>query len=75
MDQRLLLLLTVFLPPQGCYAGFVYTYAVSPPLLMGRKAAGCLDSVFWASITGGRLAFIYLSYRYSAPVLLTVSLV
>ncbi|KAF6725400.1 Major facilitator superfamily domain-containing protein 4-A [Oryzias melastigma] len=42
---------------------------------MGRKAAGCLDSVFWASITGGRLAFIYLSYRYSAPVLLTVSLV
>uniref|UniRef100_A0A3P9JZ41 Major facilitator superfamily domain containing 4Aa n=1 Tax=Oryzias latipes TaxID=8090 RepID=A0A3P9JZ41_ORYLA len=59
----------------GCYAGFIYTYAVSPPLLMGRKAAGCLDSVFWASITAGRLAFIYLSYRYSAPVLLTVSLV
>ncbi|KAM7402714.1 hypothetical protein PAMP_017928 [Pampus punctatissimus] len=59
----------------GSYAGFVYTYAVSPPLLMGHKAAGCLDSIFWASITAGRLAFIYLSYRYTAPRLLTFSLV
>ncbi|KAI3369604.1 hypothetical protein L3Q82_025316, partial [Scortum barcoo] len=58
----------------GSYAGFVYTYAVSPPLLMGHKTAGCLDSVFWASITVGRLAFIYLSYRYTAPRLLTFSL-
>ncbi|GLD61356.1 major facilitator superfamily domain-containing protein 4A-like protein [Lates japonicus] len=59
----------------GSYAGFVYTYAVSPPLLMGHKTAGCLDSIFWASITAGRLAFIYLSYRYTAPRLLTLSLV
>ncbi|KAM9362163.1 major facilitator superfamily domain-containing protein 4A [Symphorus nematophorus] len=59
----------------GSYAGFVYTYAVSPPLLMGHKTAGCLDSIFWASITAGRLAFIYLSCRYTAPRLLTVSLV
>uniref|UniRef100_A0A8D3CJL9 Major facilitator superfamily domain-containing protein 4A n=1 Tax=Scophthalmus maximus TaxID=52904 RepID=A0A8D3CJL9_SCOMX len=59
----------------GSYAGFVYTYAVSPPLLMGHKTAGCLDSIFWASITAGRLAFIYLSYRYTAPRLLTISLV
>ncbi|XP_033977430.1 major facilitator superfamily domain-containing protein 4A [Trematomus bernacchii] len=58
----------------GSYAGFVYTYAVSPPLLMGHRTAGYLDSTFWASITVGRLAFIYLSYRYSAPRLLTVSL-
>ncbi|XP_018523096.1 major facilitator superfamily domain-containing protein 4A [Lates calcarifer] len=58
----------------GSYAGFVYTYAVSPPLLMGHKTAGCLDSIFWASITAGRLAFIYLSYRYTAPRLLTLSL-
>ncbi|XP_037346904.1 major facilitator superfamily domain-containing protein 4A [Pungitius pungitius] len=58
----------------GSYAGFVYTYAVSPPLLMGHKTAGCLDSTFWASITVGRLAFIYLSYRYTAPRLLTFSL-
>lgn len=59
---------------QGSYAGFVYTYAVSPPLLMGHRTAGYLDSIFWASITVGRLAFIYLSYRYSAPRLLAVSL-
>uniref|UniRef100_A0A3P9BJL5 Major facilitator superfamily domain containing 4Aa n=1 Tax=Maylandia zebra TaxID=106582 RepID=A0A3P9BJL5_9CICH len=59
----------------GSYAGFVYTYAVSPPLLMGHKMAGCLDSIFWAAITVGRLASMYLSYRYTAPKLLTVSLV
>uniref|UniRef100_A0A1A8KZ82 Major facilitator superfamily domain containing 4a n=1 Tax=Nothobranchius pienaari TaxID=704102 RepID=A0A1A8KZ82_9TELE len=59
----------------GSYAGFVYTYAVSPPLLMGHKMAGCLDSIFWASITAGRLSFIYLSYRYPAPMLLTINLV
>ncbi|TKS71058.1 Major facilitator superfamily domain-containing protein 4A [Collichthys lucidus] len=59
----------------GSYAGFVYTYAVSPPLLMGHKTAGCLDSTFWASITVGRLAFIYLSYRYTAPKLLSFCLV
>ncbi|XP_023147825.2 major facilitator superfamily domain-containing protein 4A [Amphiprion ocellaris] len=59
----------------GSYAGFVYTYAVSPPLLMGHKTAGCLDSVFWASITAGRLASMYLSYRYTPPRLLTFSLV
>ncbi|XP_060897396.1 major facilitator superfamily domain-containing protein 4A [Labrus mixtus] len=59
----------------GSYSGFVYTYAVSPPLLMGHKTAGCLDSVFWAAITLGRLAFIYLSCKFTAPTLLTVSLV
>lgn len=59
----------------GSYAGFVYTYAVSPPLLMAHKTAGYLDSVFWASITVSRLAFIYLSYRYSAPKLILFSLV
>ncbi|XP_047204256.1 major facilitator superfamily domain-containing protein 4A isoform X2 [Girardinichthys multiradiatus] len=58
----------------GCYAGFVYTYAVSPPLLMGHKTAGCLDSVFWASVTAGRLSFIFFSSRYTAPILLTISL-
>ncbi|XP_037535003.1 major facilitator superfamily domain-containing protein 4A [Nematolebias whitei] len=58
----------------GSYAGFVYTYAVSPPLLMGYKMAGCLDSIFWASITAGRLCSIYLTYRFQAPVLLTISL-
>lgn len=42
---------------------------------MGHKAAGCLDSIFWASITIGRLGFIFVSYRVSAPRLLTFSLV
>ncbi|XP_034023286.1 major facilitator superfamily domain-containing protein 4A [Thalassophryne amazonica] len=59
----------------GTYAAFVYTYAVSPPLMMGHKTAGCLDSVFWACITVGRLVFIYLSYRYPAARLLIISLV
>uniref|UniRef100_A0AAV2IYP1 Uncharacterized protein n=1 Tax=Knipowitschia caucasica TaxID=637954 RepID=A0AAV2IYP1_KNICA len=59
----------------GSYAGFVYTYAVSPPFLMAHKTAGCLSSVFWASITFSRLGFILLSYRYSAPTLITFSLV
>lgn len=59
----------------GSYAGFVYTYAVSPPLLMGHKTAGYLDSIFWAAITLGRLAFIYLSSKFSASKLLTLSLV
>ncbi|CAJ1051926.1 major facilitator superfamily domain-containing protein 4A [Xyrichtys novacula] len=59
----------------GSYAGFLYTYAVSPPLLMSHKTAGCLDSIFWAAITLGRLAFIYLSYKYSPSKLLTFSLV
>lgn len=59
----------------GSYAGFIYTYAVSPPLLMAHKTAGYLDSIFWASITASRLAFIYLSYRYSAHRLITFSLV
>uniref|UniRef100_A0A3Q3NG68 Major facilitator superfamily domain-containing protein 4A n=1 Tax=Mastacembelus armatus TaxID=205130 RepID=A0A3Q3NG68_9TELE len=59
----------------GSYAGFVYTYAVSPPLLITHKEAGYLDSVFWASITAGRLAFMYLSYRYTAPKLIIFSLV
>lgn len=42
---------------------------------MGHKAAGCLDSIFWASITVGRLGFIFMSYRFTAPRLLTFSLV
>lgn len=58
----------------GSYAGFVYSYAVSPPLLMSHRTAGCLDSIFWAAITVGRLASIYLSYKCSAPKLLTFSL-
>ncbi|XP_068614906.1 major facilitator superfamily domain-containing protein 4A-like [Brachionichthys hirsutus] len=58
----------------GSYAAFVYTYAVSPPLLMAHKEAGYLDSVFWAAIALGRLAFIVLSCRYTPSKLLLFSL-
>ncbi|KAM6980789.1 major facilitator superfamily domain-containing protein 4A [Aplochiton taeniatus] len=59
----------------GSYAGFLYTYAVSPPLSLPHKTAGCLTSVFWASITAGRLAAIFLSCRYPNKNLITASLV
>lgn len=59
----------------GAYAGFVYTYATSPPLLMAHKTAAYLTSTFWAGITVSRLAFMYLSYRFSAPKLIIVSLI
>ncbi|KAJ3602771.1 hypothetical protein NHX12_030519, partial [Muraenolepis orangiensis] len=58
----------------GSYAAFIYTYAVSPPLEAGPTMAGYLDSVFWAAVTAGRLAFIYLSYRFSPAPLLLFSL-
>lgn len=49
--------------PQGSYTGFVYTYAVAPPMSLPHKMAGYLTSVFWAAITVGRLASIPLSYH------------
>ncbi|KAL0978440.1 hypothetical protein UPYG_G00170400 [Umbra pygmaea] len=59
----------------GSYTGFIYTYAVSPPLSLPHKMAGYLSSVFWASVTMGRLASIYLSYKYTQQRLISVSLV
>ncbi|KAG5838922.1 hypothetical protein ANANG_G00228820 [Anguilla anguilla] len=58
----------------GAYAGFVYTYAVSPPMALAHKTAGYLASVFWAAITAGRLVSIPLSYRFPPVRLLTVNL-
>uniref|UniRef100_A0A6Q2ZIT6 Major facilitator superfamily (MFS) profile domain-containing protein n=1 Tax=Esox lucius TaxID=8010 RepID=A0A6Q2ZIT6_ESOLU len=50
----------------GAYAGFVYTYAVSPPI------------IFWAAITAGRLVSIPLAFRFQpvtqAGVIVTVLL-
>lgn len=57
--------------PQGSYTGFVYTYAVAPPMSLPHKMAGYLTSVFWAAITLGRLAAIPLSYRVKPVRLLT----
>ncbi|KAJ8257792.1 hypothetical protein GJAV_G00189730, partial [Gymnothorax javanicus] len=58
----------------GAYAGFVYTYAVSKPMLLAPKTAGYLASVFWAAITVGRLASIPLSYRFKPVRLLTFNM-
>ncbi|XP_062314139.1 major facilitator superfamily domain-containing protein 4B [Osmerus eperlanus] len=58
----------------GAYAGFVYTYAVSPPMALSHKTAGYLASIFWAAITAGRLLSIPLSYRFQPVRLLMVNL-
>uniref|UniRef100_A0AAY4BZX1 Uncharacterized protein n=1 Tax=Denticeps clupeoides TaxID=299321 RepID=A0AAY4BZX1_9TELE len=57
----------------GSYAGFVYSYAVEPPLSLPHKTAGYLTSVFWAAITVGRLAAIPLSYRAPPALQLTIA--
>ncbi|XP_036387796.1 major facilitator superfamily domain-containing protein 4A [Megalops cyprinoides] len=59
----------------GAYAGFVYTYAVAPPMSLPHKTAGYLASVFWAAITAGRLVSIPLSYRVQPVYLLIVNMV
>ncbi|XP_060766029.1 major facilitator superfamily domain-containing protein 4A [Neoarius graeffei] len=55
----------------GSYTGFVYTYAVGPPMHLMHKTAGYLTSVFWAAIMVGRLAAIPLSYRIKPVRMLT----
>uniref|UniRef100_A0A8C1PGA3 Major facilitator superfamily domain containing 4Aa n=1 Tax=Cyprinus carpio TaxID=7962 RepID=A0A8C1PGA3_CYPCA len=57
----------------GSYTGFVYTYAVAPPMNLPHKTAGYLTCVFWAAITVGRLSAIPLSYRFKPVHLLIVS--
>ncbi|KAJ3585912.1 hypothetical protein NHX12_012319 [Muraenolepis orangiensis] len=59
----------------GAYAGFVYTYAVQSPMHLPNKTAGYLASVFWATITLGRLLSIPLSYRFQPMRLLIFNLV
>ncbi|KAG9339736.1 hypothetical protein JZ751_023383 [Albula glossodonta] len=58
----------------GAYAGFVYTYAVAPPMSLPHKTAGYLASIFWAAITAGRLVSIPLSYRFQPVRLLMINL-
>lgn len=60
---------------QGAYAGFVYTYAVAPPMSLPHKTAGYLASIFWAAITAGRLLSIPLSYRFQPVRLLMFNIV
>ncbi|XP_010873805.2 major facilitator superfamily domain-containing protein 4B [Esox lucius] len=58
----------------GAYAGFVYTYAVSPPMSLPNKTAGYLASIFWAAITAGRLVSIPLAFRFQPVRLLMINL-
>ncbi|CAL8340402.1 unnamed protein product [Lota lota] len=58
----------------GIYASLVFTFAMSPPLEMGHQSASMLTSLFWAAVTVGRLAFVYLSYKFPATRLLILSL-
>ncbi|XP_051531772.1 major facilitator superfamily domain-containing protein 4A-like [Myxocyprinus asiaticus] len=57
----------------GSYTGFVYTYAVAPPINLPHKTAGYLTCVFWVAITVGRLSAIPLSYRFKPVKLLIIS--
>ncbi|XP_051957401.1 major facilitator superfamily domain-containing protein 4A-like [Xyrauchen texanus] len=57
----------------GSYTGFVYTYAVAPPLSLPHKTAGYLTCIFWAAITVGRLSAIPLSYRLKPVKLLIIN--
>ncbi|XP_055366008.1 major facilitator superfamily domain-containing protein 4B [Betta splendens] len=59
----------------GAYAGFVYTYAATPPMSLPHKTAGYLSGVFWAAITAGRLLSIPLSYHVRPKNLLVFNLV
>ncbi|XP_039604436.1 major facilitator superfamily domain-containing protein 4A [Polypterus senegalus] len=58
----------------GVYSGFVYSYAVAPPVHLSHKVAGYLNSVFWGAITVGRLISIPLSYRFRPATLLFFNL-
>uniref|UniRef100_A0A3Q3NIH5 Major facilitator superfamily domain-containing protein 4A n=2 Tax=Mastacembelus armatus TaxID=205130 RepID=A0A3Q3NIH5_9TELE len=59
----------------GAYAGFVYTYAVTPPMSLPHKTAGYLPSIFWGAIAAGRLLSIPISYRFQPVRLLIINLV
>ncbi|XP_075052242.1 major facilitator superfamily domain-containing protein 4A [Mixophyes fleayi] len=59
----------------GEYSGFVYTYAVEEPLSLAHKTAGYLPSLFWASITLGRLISIPVSYKVPPRSMLFINLI
>nr|XP_005989297.1 PREDICTED: major facilitator superfamily domain-containing protein 4 [Latimeria chalumnae] len=58
----------------GEYSGFVYTYAVEPPLLMPHKVAGYLPSLFWGTVTLGRLISIPISYKLKPSAMVFINL-
>ncbi|KAM8975955.1 major facilitator superfamily domain-containing protein 4A [Pelodytes ibericus] len=59
----------------GEYSGFIYSYAVEPPLDLAHKTAGYLPSLFWAFITLGRLISIPLSYKMTPRSMLFINLI
>ncbi|XP_072281169.1 major facilitator superfamily domain-containing protein 4A [Pyxicephalus adspersus] len=59
----------------GEYSGFVYSYAVEEPLSLAHKTAGYLPSLFWASITLGRLISIPASYKMAPRTMLFINLI
>ncbi|XP_072886705.1 major facilitator superfamily domain-containing protein 4A [Hemitrygon akajei] len=58
----------------GEYSGFVYTYAVEKPLYIEPRVAGYLSSLFWASITLGRLASIPVSWKLRPATMVIINL-
>ncbi|XP_062921463.1 major facilitator superfamily domain-containing protein 4A-like [Mobula hypostoma] len=58
----------------GEYSGFVYTYAVEKPLFIEPRVAGYLSSLFWASITLGRLASIPVSWKLRPATMVIINL-
>lgn len=58
----------------GEYSGFVYTYAVEKPLYIEPRVAGYLNSLFWASITLGRLASIPVSGKLRPATMVFINL-
>jgi len=61
--------------PQGEYSGFVYSYAVEEPLSVVHKVAGYLPSLFWGSITLGRLISIPVSHRMKPATMVFINVV
>ncbi|KAM9320201.1 major facilitator superfamily domain-containing protein 4A [Gastrophryne carolinensis] len=57
----------------GEYSGFVYSYAVEEPLSLAHKTAGYLPSIFWASVTLGRLISIVMSYKVIPRTMLCIN--
>ncbi|XP_004700172.1 major facilitator superfamily domain-containing protein 4A [Echinops telfairi] len=59
----------------GTYSAFVYSYAVAKPLSVGHKVAGYLPSLFWGSITLGRLVSIPISSHMKPTSMVFINMV
>lgn len=77
-DRLLVLLVALFLfcysGASNCFGGWVYTYALRLELATPVTAA-YLTSVYWGSLTAGRLASIPLAMRFRPALLLWIDLI